>query len=263
MNGHGTWTPYGGSGAIILALVLLGIASVLVFLGTRIRRPLAFKRPGWTLGGLIIGMFVLSVLTFLVAAGAYGAALIQQHPNYIGSDNYITPFTFVFAAISFFAILSLTQRSGMWTAFGSALVGAIAGPMIFELPFDIIVMWRTFSPEPAALYRLLFFFPLFLVELLALAMVLLSPCLRFSRYTLFALAGMFLVFAVWAVFGFTYPLFPLPITFNVVSKALAFVTAVSLFLPQREPVTDTVSEAASNEVAASEPVGAEPVEATH
>ena len=248
MSGHGTWTPLDGSGAIILALVLLVIAGALVFLGTRVRRPLAFKRPGWTLGGLIIGMFVLAVFTFLVAAGAYGAALIQQHPQYIGSDNYITPFTFMFAAITFFAVISLAQKSGMWTAFGSALVGAIAGPMIFELPFDIIVMWRTYPPDPAALYTLLFFFPLFLMELLSFAMLLLSPCVRFSRYTLFALAGMFLVFAVWAVFGFTYPLSPLPITFNVVSKALAFAVAVSLFIPER-----SAPDAVSASVAAGEP----------
>lgn len=236
MNGHGTWSTLNGSGAIILALVLLVITGALAYLGTRVRRPLEFKRPGWTLGGLIIGMFVLSVYTFLVAATAYATALIQQHPDYVGSANVITPFTFTFAAISFFAILTLTQRSGMWTAFGSALVGAIAGPMIFELPFDFIVLWRTYPPTPAALYTPLFFFPLFMVELLSFAMLLLSPCVRLTRYTLFALAGMFLVFAVWAVFGFAYPLSPLPITLNVISKALAFLTAVSLFVPQdRKP----------------------------
>ena len=234
MNGHGTWSTLNGSDAIILALVLLVIASALVYLGTRVRRPLEFKRPGWTLGGLIIGMFVLSVYIFLVAATAYTTALIQQHPDYIGSANDITPFTFTFAAISFFAILTLTQRSGMWTAFGSAIVGAIAGPMIFELPFDIIVMGRTYPPTPAALYTPLFFFPLFLVELLSFAMLLLSPCVRLTRYTLFALAGMFLVFAVWAVFGFAYPLTALPITLNVISKALAFMTAISFFIPQNQ-----------------------------
>jgi hypothetical protein len=123
----------------------------------------------------------------------------------------------------------------MWAAFGGALVGAIAGPMIFKLPFDFIVLWRTYPPSPAALYTQLFFFPLFLVELLSLAMLLLSPRMRLTRYALFALAGMFLVFAIGAVFGFAYPLTALPITFNVVSKALAFATAVLLFVPQRAP----------------------------
>lgn len=252
MSGHGTWAAFTGSGAIILALVSLVIAAALAYLGTRIRRPREFKRPGWTLGGLIIGMFVLAVLTFLTAAGAYGSVLIQQHPNYIGSANYITPFTFAFAAVSFFAILTLTQRSGMWTAFGSALVGAIAGPMIFELPFDLIVMWRTYPPSPAALYTQLFFFPLFLVELLSFAMLLLSPCVRLSRYPLFALAGMFLVFAVWAIFGFAYPLAAFPIAMNIISKALAFVAAVSLFIPARnapgQPSAQAIAEGPAQEI---------------
>jgi len=41
------------------------------------------------------------------------------------------------------------------------------------------------------------------------------------------------VFGIWALFGFGYPQAPLPITMNVVSKILAFVTALTLFLPDR------------------------------
>jgi hypothetical protein len=62
--------------------------------------------------------------------------------------------------------------------------------------------------------------------------------LRLSRATLFLLAGMFLIFAVWAVFGFAYPAAPLPIAFNMISKVLAFATAASLFLPQKKIVSD-------------------------
>lgn len=43
-------------------------------------------------------------------------------------------------------------------------------------------------------------------------------------------AAMLTVFAVWGLAGFGYPSEPLPYTLNVVSKILAFVTAVSLFL---------------------------------
>ena len=41
------------------------------------------------------------------------------------------------------------------------------------------------------------------------------------------------VFAVWALSGFGHPSAPLPTTLNIVSKILAFVTALTLFLPQR------------------------------
>ena len=45
---------------------------------------------------------------------------------------------------------------------------------------------------------------------------------------------MLVVFAIWALFGFGYPSAPAPITLNVVSKILAFVTALTLFLPLRD-----------------------------
>jgi hypothetical protein len=78
---------------------------------------------------------------------------------------------------------------------------------------------------------LLFFVPLFLVELSSFALLTFSPFVKLTRATLFLLAGMFVIFAVWAVFGFAYPAAPLPIALNMISKILAFAAAVSLFLP--------------------------------
>jgi hypothetical protein len=118
---------------------------------------------------------------------------------------------------------------------GSAFIGAIAAPMIFEFPFDLIVMTRTYpavAPDPA-LYRVLIFAPLFLVEFTTLALLSLSPLVRLSRAALFAFALMLLIFAVWALFGLGYPSAPLPFAFNAASKIVAFVVALSLFLPQR------------------------------
>jgi hypothetical protein len=61
-----------------------------------------------------------------------------------------------------------------------------------------------------------------------------SPLTRVSRYTLFSLAAMFLVFAVWALFGFAYPSAPLSFAMNAVSKVICFVVAVTFFLPSKE-----------------------------
>jgi hypothetical protein len=48
-------------------------------------------------------------------------------------------------------------------------------------------------------------------------------------------ALMLAVFAVWALAGFGYPSAPVPIALNVVSKILAFVTVLTLFLlPRRQ-----------------------------
>jgi NAD(P)-dependent dehydrogenase (short-subunit alcohol dehydrogenase family) len=56
--------------------------------------------------------------------------------------------------------------------------------MIFELPFDLIVMARTFprAPDPAW-SRVLFFAPLFLIEITTLALLTLSPMVQVSKAT--------------------------------------------------------------------------------
>jgi len=56
---------------------------------------------------------------------------------------------------------------------------------------------------------------------------------KLSKATFFSFAAMLAVFAVWALSGFGYPSAPLPYALNVLSKILAFVTALSLFLPRR------------------------------
>jgi hypothetical protein len=230
---YGTWRPYAGGGSIVLAAVLLLVTVVLLYVGTQLRDPIEFKRPGKALGGSVVAIWFLSLLMFLVAAVTYGSALLKQVPDYAPPVNPITPLTDALGLVAFMVIALLSRRAGFWIAFGSAVVGTIAAPMIFELPFDLIVMWRTYAPDPAAQYTLLFFLPLFLIEISSFAMVLLSPVVRLSRNTLFALAGMFLVFAVWALFGYAYPnpATPIPVALNMVSKVMAFVAAVSLFLP--------------------------------
>lgn len=79
---------------------------------------------------------------------------------------------------------------------------------------------------------MLFFLPLFIVEILSLAMLALSPRMRLSRPSLLIFAGMLLIFAVWALFGMAYPYEPIPIVLNVASKIVAFAVAVSLFVLQ-------------------------------
>ena len=41
------------------------------------------------------------------------------------------------------------------------------------------------------------------------------------------------VFAIWALGGFGYPDSAFPFAMNVISKLLAFVTVLTMFLPQR------------------------------
>ena len=116
-------------------------------------------------------------------------------------------------------------------ALASAVIGTAAAPMIFELPFDLIVMARTNPPIPThpMLYRQLFFLPLFLVELSTISLLTLLPSMRVTAYACYAVAGMFALFAIWAAFGFAFPSQPLPLALNVISKILCFVAAIMLF----------------------------------
>jgi hypothetical protein len=233
MTQYGSWSPYVGSNSILLAVVLFIVTGAWIYLAIRLHHPVEVKRPGKFISVSIVVIWLLSVTTFLVAASIYVRALYQQVGHFTGPANPITPVTATSGVIAFFVIVCLTGRSGL-PAFGSAIVGTIAAPMIFELPFDLIVMWRTYPPAPEIAFTLLFFLPLFLVEVSSFAMLTFSPSMKLSRYTLFLLAGMFLIFAVWALFGFAYPATPIPIALNIISKVMAFAIAISLFLPQKK-----------------------------
>jgi hypothetical protein len=247
MTHNVNWNSYTGSSSFLLAGVLLLAAIVLIYGGVRFRQGKPGTRPGKFLRALLIGSFVLAILTFLPAVGAYGLAQVQQGITFT-STNPITPVTLLSGFVTFVVILFLARKSGAGAAIGSAIVGTIAAPLIFELPFDLIVLWQTFPPSPATLYTPLFFFPLFLVEILSFALLTLSPVMRLSKVTFFLLAGMFFVFAVWALAGFAYPSTPFPIAMNMLSKIVAFAAAISLFLRGRKkPVLPTRPREVSRE----------------
>ncbi len=233
MNQYGTWSAYAGRDAWLLAAGLLVIAGILAFLGSRLRHPVGVTRPGKFVGGLLVVIWVLALANVAVATGAYLHALTQQMGSYTPPVDPITPYTGLSALVTFVVIALVTRRHGWKIALGSAIAGTIAAPMIFELPFDLIVAARTYPPQPAALYTLLFFLPVFLWEFASYGLLALSPVIKLTRYTLFALAAMFFMFAVWAVFGFGYPSYPTPIVLNVIAKVLCFVTVVTLFLPPK------------------------------
>ncbi len=233
----GEWVPYSGNSAIILGVVLLVITGVFTVLGFQLKKPLRVKMPGKAVTGMLVAVWLLSILTFLVNGGIY--ALLMSQAKFTGTvpDNPITKFTFSFAFLSFLIIFQMNINQGVKVAFWSAVFAAMAGPMVFELPFDLIVMGRTYPPippEPAAL-RALFFFPLFMIELTTITLLFLSPVFKVTKFTLYSLAGMFLVFAIWGFLSFSFAYTTEFLILNVVSKALAFVTVVTLFLPQDLP----------------------------
>jgi hypothetical protein len=218
----------------LLSVTLLVIAGVLVYLGTGLHRPVGVARPGRTVGILLIIIWFLSLASFAIAVATYVSALYQQVGPVTLPTSPISPVTDLSILVAFIMIAYLSRHHGLMTALGSAIVGTVAAPLIFELPFDLIVMGRTYPPTPATQYTLLFFLPLFLLEIASFSLLTLSPLTKLSKYTLFSLGAMFFVFAIWALFGFSYPSSPIPFAFNAVSKVLSFVAAITLFLPSQE-----------------------------
>lgn len=119
-------------------------------------------------------IFLLSGIEFLVSSYTELLTVVQQIGGTItGPANHITPITITCGVVTFFVIVYLTTPRGntpisqrqLWIAVGSAVVGTIAAPLIFELPFDLIVMGRAYYPTPHVLWAVLYFFPLCLVEI--------------------------------------------------------------------------------------------------
>lgn len=235
------WAPYAGTDAIALTIVLLVVGLFIAFLGTRLKNPLGTKTPSKTTIVLVILIWVLSILAFLVDSSAYirYALLLVKYNlltthNSSAAPNPVSSVTVLSAVVTFVLIAYLTRKHGIKVALLSAFVGAAVGPMIFELPFDMIVFNMTIALPPSpTLFRALYFLPLFLIELSTMLLVTFSPVAKLSKYTMFSLAGMFLVFAAWASIGFPYPSEPIPTLLNDVGKVLSFVVAITIFLGDR------------------------------
>jgi hypothetical protein len=242
MTQSGTWVSYGGTAEIALAGVLAVSAAAVVYAAVRLPLPASLPRPGRVARILLLVIWPLAILAFPVCAVLYAAHAAQEHLAVAAPTDPITPVTLIGVGLIFFVIVVAHSSRGWRIALPSAVIGALAAPMIFEFPFDLIVMSRTYPalPPDPALYRLLFFAPLFLIEIITLSLLTLSPAARVSRATLWCVAAMLAVFGVWALVGFGYPSGPVPVTLNVVSKILALMAALTLFVPARtEPGTET------------------------
>jgi hypothetical protein len=239
MTQYGTWVSYGGHARIWLAIVLLAVAGGATLAGIRLPLPVRAARPGPAGRAAMILAWVASIAAFLVGLTIYVRQYIHAYNLTAATaapKDRIAPITLTAAVVTFVVIVIISRRSaGLGTRLASGAIGAMAAPMIFELPFDLVVMARTYPPIPPdpALYRALFFVPLFLIEITTLLLLRLSPMVRLTRATFVSFALMLGVFAVWALSGFGYPSAPLPTALNIASKILAFVVALTLFLPQR------------------------------
>jgi uncharacterized membrane protein YidH (DUF202 family) len=255
MTQDSMWISYGGTARIVLALVLLGVAAAVAYAGTRLSRPVRLPKPGRALTAGLLIAWVLAIGTLL---GVLAAAAQREQHDHIARSQPANPVTLVtlMAALILFLIVFAATPQGLWVRLTSGVIAAMAAPMIFELPFDLIIAARVTPPAPPglAVYRVLVFVMLGLVELTTLSLLTLSPMVRVFRPAFCCLSLMLLVFGIWGLGGFGYPATPFSIAMNDVSKILAFVTALSLFFPEwftpwRRHQPDSDNRASSSAIA--------------
>lgn len=236
-----TWLSYAGTARIGLAIVLVAVAAVIVYAGAQLHRPVLPPKPGPRIKVIIVAGLVLAIVAFLISVAEYADGLRRHNLLRILPKNPspIAPVTAVCAVAIFVAIVFLTRSQEPPVRVASGLIGAMAAPMIFEFPFDLIVMTRVYPsiPPDPSLYRVLFFAPLFLIEFLTLSLLSFVPTARLTRPAFFCFALMLLVFAAWALTGFGFPATAGSYTFNVAGKVIAFAAALTLFIPSPKPST--------------------------
>ncbi|MGC2008950.1 hypothetical protein [Trebonia sp.] len=236
MTQYATWASYGGDARTWLALGLVAAAGAAVLAGIRLPLPVRFTQPGPAGRAAMIMAWATAITALLVCAAIYfRQAIYDIRASGLSAPALrltILPVTLTAAAVLFVIIISRGSPD-LRTRLASAAIGAIAAPMIFELPFDPIVIFRIHTVAHAPRPWALVYPPLLLAEITTLLLLRLSPMARLTRATFFSFALMLAVWAAWALTGFGYPSAPLPIALNITSKILAFVAAFTLFLPQQ------------------------------
>jgi hypothetical protein len=225
---QGSWKPYTFPQSVILAFILLFVGIGLVILGNRLKHSLEVPHPGKKVKIALITVWAVLVLFIIGFIVFYRIGRTGIGTGRTGTGP-IFPITLACAVVAFIYIAYISRHDGILTAFGRAFVCAAAGPMIFEFPFDMIVIPQIIAPAKLLVAE---FVPLDFAVLLTLSLLLLSRRVHITRYSIYVLGAMFIIFAVWASFGFAYPSSPIPFTLNAISKVLSFITIVFLFMTE-------------------------------
>ena len=149
MTQYGTWVSYGGDARIWLAIGLLAVAGGVTLAGIRLPLPVRATRPGPAGRIAMILAWIASIAAFLVCVTIYVRQYIHAYDLSAATTapkDPIAPITLLAVAVVFVIIISRSSP-GFGTRLASGFIGAIAAPMIFELPFDLIVMARTDDPQ--------------------------------------------------------------------------------------------------------------------
>lgn len=133
MTQYGAWISYSGTAKIMLALVLLAAAGGVTYAATRLPLPVRPARPGEAAATFMFVTLGLAIAVFAGCVATYVKAAQREHVFHAPPVDPITPVTLRCVGVIFVIILLISARSLGWgVALGSAAIGALAAPMIFE-----------------------------------------------------------------------------------------------------------------------------------
>jgi hypothetical protein len=157
--------------------VLAAAAAGMAYVGTRLRRPVRLPHPGQTATGIMVMAWLVAIIALLVCLQQFVTVLHQHHLLHGLPADPIAPVTGACVVVIFVAILIAPTSHDWPVRLTSAAVGALAAPMFFEFAFDLVIMARTYPPIPPdpAMYRVLFFAPLFVVEVSTVSLPTFAP----------------------------------------------------------------------------------------
>ncbi len=221
------WRAYSGLAAVTLGVVLLLVGLGVVLLGTRVRDGIRPAVPG---RALRVATVVVWAVTIFLIHGVFNQVAATTDQSSLGLGP-VFPITLASAVCAFVTVAYLTRGGGALAALGNGFAGAVAGPMVFELPFLLIITPMVTTKVPHPLFS---FFDFLVVILATLALPFFSSRFAVTRYSLYLLGGMLIVFAAWALLtGYAPPADPVSFGLNAVSKVLGFASVVAGFAKGR------------------------------
>jgi len=220
------WNPYAVPGTYELAAILVVIGLGLVLLGRKIgEKQVKLPRMGKIVGIVIIIIWAISILTFLKINKD-----IAKHTGSAVSLGPIFPITVASAIISFGIVAYLSRKEGFVSALGNGFLAFIAGPMVFEFPFLLIVIPRV---SARLIPEIIFLTPLFAIIFTTFSLLLLSSKIAITKNSIYFYSSMIFVFALWALEGYSYPTNPAAFSLNAVSKVLGFACIDAMFVTEK------------------------------
>jgi hypothetical protein len=211
---------------LVLSLILFLISAGIFLAGRRMRGEIKLPKMGKVLGAIVVIIWAFSIFFF--------HQINIEYAKYTGGAanlGPIFPITIVSAIVTFCYVAYATRRGGPLSSLGNGFLGFVAGPMVFELPFVLIIIPLVKAPLVAEIF---FLVPLFTIVITTLSLLLLSRKIALTKNAVYLFGAMMFVFALWALDGYSYPSNLLIIALNGISKVLSFACIGALFLQKSQ-----------------------------